>query len=157
MPQPLPAPRALRFGPFEFDPKSGQLRSDSSTHCLADQPLALLNALLERPGEMVSREELRHRLWPDGTFVDFEHGLNSAVSRLREALNDSANAPRFVETIPRRGYRLLVPVEAEGQAVGEVAPIEPDPADAGDSEPELAQRPQRRTACRSRALAACFS
>jgi Tol biopolymer transport system component/DNA-binding winged helix-turn-helix (wHTH) protein len=145
MPQPLPAPRALRFGPFEFDPKSGQLRSESSTHCLADQPLALLNALLERPGEMVSREELRHRLWPDGTFVDFEHGLNSAVSRLREALNDSANAPRFVETIPRRGYRLLVPVEAEGQAVGEVAPIEPAPAEAGDSEPELAPRLHRRT------------
>ena len=62
---------------------------------------------------MVSREELRRRLWPEGTFVDFEHGLNSAVSRLREALNDSATAPRYVETIPRRGYRLLVPVEAD--------------------------------------------
>src|SRR4249920_670763 len=107
-------PKAFRFGPFEFDPRSGHLRSESSTLRLADQPLALLNALLERPGEMVSREELRHRLWPDGTFVDFDHGLNSAVSRLREALNDPANSPRFVETIPRRGYRLLVPVEAAG-------------------------------------------
>ena len=107
------AHQRLRFGPFEFDPRSGHLRSESSTLRLADQPLALLNALLERPGEMVSREDLRGRLWPEGTFVDFDHGLNSAVSRLREALNDSASTPRFVETIPRRGYRLLVPVEAD--------------------------------------------
>jgi Tol biopolymer transport system component/DNA-binding winged helix-turn-helix (wHTH) protein len=122
--------RVFRFGPFEFDPKSGQLRSESGTHLLADQPLALLTALLERPGEMVSREELRLRLWPDGTFVDFDHGLNSAVSRLREALKDSANMPRFVETIPRRGYRLLISVEAEGRLAGDgVAPTEPLPAD----------------------------
>ena len=78
---------------------------------------------------MVSREDLRHWLWPDGTFVDFEHGLNSAVSRLREALNDSATTPRFVETIPRRGYRLLVPVESDGGAVvDDVVPAEPVPA-----------------------------
>src|SRR5580765_8305174 len=127
---PQPTPRVFRFGPFEFDPKSGQLRSESGTHLLADQPLALLTALLERPGEMVSREELRLRLWPEGTFVDFDHGLNSAVSRLREALKDSANTPRFVETIPRRGYRLLVPVEAEGRVAGDaVAPAEPLPED----------------------------
>ncbi len=126
-------PRVFRFGPFEFDSKSGQLRSESGTHLLADQPLALLNALLERPGEMVSREELRLRLWPDGTFVDFDHGLNSAVSRLREALKDSANMPRFVETIPRRGYRLLVPVEAPAPvASNAVAPTEP--LRAGDAE-----------------------
>src|SRR4029453_14623232 len=112
MSQSFPAPKVFRLGPFEFDPKSGHLRSESHTHRLADQPLALPNALLERPGEMVTREELRGRLWPDGTFVDFDHGLNSAVSRLREALNDSASTPRFVETIPRRGYRLLVRVGA---------------------------------------------
>jgi len=129
MPHPLSAPGLLRFGPFEFEPKSGQLWSEGSTLRLADQPLALLNALLERPGEMVRREDLRRRLWPDGTFVDFEHGLNSAVSRLREALNDSATAPRFVETIPRRGYRLLVPVESDGRlVVDEVAPAELLPA-----------------------------
>ena len=108
MPQAPSLPKTFRFGPFAFDPKSGELRTEGRTLRLADQPLALLTALLERPGEMVSREELRGRLWPGGTFVDFDHGLNSAVSRLREALNDSANAPRFVETIPRRGYRLLV-------------------------------------------------
>src|SRR6476659_5739149 len=127
-----PSSKAFRFGPFEFDPKSGHLRTESSTYRLADQPLALLNALLERPGEMVSREDLRRRLWPDGTFVDFEHGLNSAVSRLREALNDSANTPRFVETIPRRGYRLLVPVDADGSDVVEDVGLA-DPLLAGDA------------------------
>ena len=150
MPQRLSASGVLRFGPFEFEPKSGQLRSAGSAHVLADQPLALLNALLERPGEMVSREDLRHRLWPDGTFVDFEHGLNSAVSRLREALNDSATTPRFVETIPRRGYRLLVPVEADGRVVVDgVAPAEPLQA-AEDAAPSSVRdhattwRPSRR-------------
>src|SRR5436190_819704 len=153
MPPPLHAPTAFRFGPFELDPNSGHLRSESSTHSLADQPLALLNALLERPGEMVSREELRRRLWPDGTFVDFDHGLNSAVSRLREALNDSANTPRFVETIPRRGYRLLVPVEAVGpMVVDEVASSQPLPAADAEQHaaratirgPAVAWRPRRR-------------
>ena len=146
-------PKVFRFGPFELDPKSGQLRSESGTHRLADQPLALLIALLERPGEMVSREELRLRLWPDGTFVDFDHGLNCAVSRLREDLNDSANTPRFVETIPRRGYRLLVPVEAEGPVAGDaVAPAEPLPAHDGTQQAaaavarEPATAPPRRRA-----------
>ena len=81
---PQSTPKVFRFGPFELDPKSGQLRNESGTHRLADQPLALLTALLERPGEMVSREELRLRLWPDGTFVDFDHGLNSAVRGIRQ-------------------------------------------------------------------------
>jgi DNA-binding winged helix-turn-helix (wHTH) protein len=134
MPPPLHAPTAFRFGPFELDPNSGDLRSESRASRLADQPLALLNALLERPGAMVSREELRQRLWPGGTFVDFEHGLNSAVSRLREALNDSANEPRFVDTIPRRGYRLLVPVESDSPVVAAgVARAEPVPQDDGAS------------------------
>lgn len=134
MPQPLSSPKAFRFGPFAFDPKSGELRTEDRSLLLADQPLALLTALLERPGEMISREELRGRLWPDGTFVDFDHGLNSAVSRLREALNDSASTPRFVETIPRRGYRLLVPVETDGKttvdltALNEPHSIDPTPA-----------------------------
>jgi eukaryotic-like serine/threonine-protein kinase len=150
MPHPLPAPGVIRFGPFEFEPKSGQLRSEGGTHRLADQPLALLNALLERPGEMVSREDLRHRLWPNGTFVDFEHGLNSAVSRLREALNDSATTPRFVDTIPRRGYRLLVPVEADGRVVVDgVAPPEPlqgaeDAAPSSVRDHATTWRPSRR-------------
>src|SRR6185369_10267449 len=121
MPHSSSSPKAFRFGPFGFDPRSGHLRTEHRTQRLAEQPLALLIALLERPGEMVSREELRGRLWPDGTFVDFEHGLNSAVSRLREALNDSATTPRYVETIPRRGYRLLVPVEIDGPSAVDAA------------------------------------
>lgn len=118
----VPALGSIRFGPFELDPRSGQLRNGVNRQLLADQPLALLNALLERPGELVTRDELRHRLWPRGTFVDFDHGLNSAVNRLREALNDSADAPKFVETIPRRGYRLLVPVAASQVAASPEAP-----------------------------------
>src|SRR5262245_6503187 len=113
---PAPAHGWIRFGPFALDPRSGHLRNGHREQCLSDQPLALLNALLERPGELVAREELVRRLWPQGTFVDFDHGLNSAISRLREALDDSANVPRFIETVPRRGYRLLVPVE--GSLVG---------------------------------------
>ena len=105
-----PAARRIGFGPFEFDARSGLLRNGVSEQYLADQPLSLLTALVERPGELVTREELRQRLWPDGTFVGFDHGLNSAINRLREALNDSADTPRFIETIPRRGYRLLVPI-----------------------------------------------
>jgi Tol biopolymer transport system component/DNA-binding winged helix-turn-helix (wHTH) protein len=104
-------PGWIRFGPFELEPRSGQLCNGDSRQNLADQPLALLKALAARPGELVTREELRQLLWPDGTFVGFDHGLNSAINRLREALNDSAETPRFIETIPRRGYRLLVPVE----------------------------------------------
>jgi Tol biopolymer transport system component/DNA-binding winged helix-turn-helix (wHTH) protein len=154
---PLAAPEVLRFGPFEFEPKSGQLRSEGSTRCLADQPLALLNALLERPGEMVSREDLRRRLWPDGTFVDFEHGLNSAVSRLREALNDSATTPRFVETIPRRGYRLLVPVESDGRVVvDEVAPAEPLPAAEAAAHAAPSSVRERATVWRPRRRAAAW-
>ena len=82
----------VRFGPFVLDLESGLLRTGSTELRLSDQPLALLIALLERPGTLVTREDLRGRLWPDGTFVDFEHGLNSAVSRLRDALGDSAGA-----------------------------------------------------------------
>lgn len=112
MPDSVAVPRPVRFGPFELEPRSGELRNGVRRQHLADQPLALLKALLERPGELVTRDELRQRLWPDGTFVDFDHGLNSAVNRLREALSDSADTPCVVETIPRRGYRLLVGVDA---------------------------------------------
>ena len=103
---------SVRFGPFLFDPRSGDLVGDGVTCRLSDQPLVLLTALLEHPGRLVTREELRQRLWPDGTYVDFDHGLNSAVRRLREALKDSATTPRFVETVPRRGYRPPGPVDA---------------------------------------------
>jgi Tol biopolymer transport system component/DNA-binding winged helix-turn-helix (wHTH) protein len=107
---PTPAARIIRFGPFALDVRSGELRGDGRAVTLQDQPLRLLTALLENPGELVTRDELRRRLWPADTYVDFEHGLNAAVKRLRDALGDSAETPRYVETVPRRGYRLAAAV-----------------------------------------------
>ncbi|PYX46242.1 MAG: hypothetical protein DMG83_07910 [Acidobacteria bacterium] len=108
----LPAgvPDTLRFGVFAVDRKTGELRRNGVKVRLQDQPLQILLTLLERPGEVVTREELRGRLWPDDTFVDFEHSINTAVRRLRDVLGDSAENPRFVETVARRGYRFLAPV-----------------------------------------------
>ena len=102
---------SVRFGPFELDVRSAELRYNGHTTLLHEQPFQVLLALLERPGELISREELVHRLWPDGTFVDYERGLNKAVNKLRDILRDSADSPRFVETIPRRGYRFIAPLE----------------------------------------------
>src|SRR5258706_8901730 len=102
--------RILCFGSFEVDLASGELRRQGLKIRLQDQPLRLLALLLERAGEVVSREELRDKLWPADTFVDFDHSLNTAVRKLREALGDSAETPRYVETIPRRGYRFIAPV-----------------------------------------------
>jgi Tol biopolymer transport system component/DNA-binding winged helix-turn-helix (wHTH) protein len=106
--------RVYRFGPFELNPDAGEVRKRGIRIRVQDQPLKLLNALVERPGELITREELQRRLWPDDTFVDFEHGLNAAATRLRQALGDSAQTPRFVESIPRRGYRFIAPVELNG-------------------------------------------
>lgn len=96
-----------RFGVFEFDSRARQLRKHGHTIRLHGQPLEILGLLLERPAEVVLREELRAKLWPEETFVDFEHSLNAAVNKLREALDDDANNPRFIETVPRRGYRFI--------------------------------------------------
>src|SRR5262252_6389890 len=101
----------IRFGIFEVDLRAGQLRRNGFKVRLQDQPLQVLAMLLERPGEVVTRDELHARLWSSNTFVDFDHGLNAAVKRLRDALGDSADNPRFVETLARRGYRFLAPVE----------------------------------------------
>jgi TolB-like protein/DNA-binding winged helix-turn-helix (wHTH) protein/lipoprotein NlpI len=100
-----------RFGAFEFDSRARQLRKHGHRIRLHGQPLEILGLLLERPAEVVLREELRARLWPEDTFVDFEHSLNAAVNKLREALSDDANNPRFIETVPRRGYRFIAPIE----------------------------------------------
>src|SRR5262245_38785213 len=101
---------AVRFGAFEFDPRSGELRTSDSRVLLQEQPLRILIRLLDRPGALVTRDELRRELWSDETFVDFEHGLNAAVKRLRDALGDCADEPRFIETLPRRGYRFVAQV-----------------------------------------------
>jgi Tol biopolymer transport system component/DNA-binding winged helix-turn-helix (wHTH) protein len=107
---------AMRFGIFEADLRAGELRRNGIKIRLQEQPFQVLAILLERPGELVTREELRSRLWPADTFVDFDHGLNAAVKRLRDALSDSAENPRFIETLARRGYRLLVPVIGAARA-----------------------------------------
>jgi TolB-like protein/Flp pilus assembly protein TadD len=107
----------IRFGTFELDVRAGELRKQGARIRLQEQPLRILEMLLAHPGQLVTREELRDRLWPSDTFVDFDHGLNKAINKLREALDDSAENPRFVETIPRRGYRMLAPL---GKAAGRI-------------------------------------
>src|SRR5580765_6298071 len=104
-------PPVIRFGAFEVDRRSGELRKQGVRVRLRDQAFQVLLLLLERPREVVTREELQSRLWSADTFVDFDRGLNKAVNRLREALGDSAESPRFIETLPRRGYRFIAPVE----------------------------------------------
>src|SRR5436305_1350064 len=118
-----PLPRVIRFGVFELDPRSGELQKQGRKIRLEGQPIQVLICLLEKPGELVTREELHRKLWPADTFVNFEHGLNAAVKRLRQALNDSADNPRFVETLPRRGYRFIAPMQASAAAEVDLAPI----------------------------------
>jgi cholera toxin transcriptional activator len=111
MPQSSPAGRIVSFGEFTVDLAAGELRKSGVRLRLQEQPFQILVILLERAGDVVTREELRQRLWPADTFVDFDHSLNTAVNKLREALGDSASSPRYVETLARRGYRFLAVVE----------------------------------------------
>ncbi len=127
--------RLVRFGAFEVDLRSGELRKQGAKIGLQGQPFLLLITLLKHQGEVVSREELRRTLWPEDTFVDFDHGLGTAVKKLREVLGDSAANPRFVETIPRRGYRFVALVETIGET--EVASVAQVP-------PNLQERPAQR-------------
>ncbi len=111
----------IRFGIFEVDLQAGELRKQGFKIKLQEQPFQVLVMLLERPGEVVTREELQTKLWPANTFVDFEPGLNRAINKLREALGDDADSPRFIETLPRRGYRFVAPVERAGTREPETA------------------------------------
>src|SRR5579862_2216054 len=113
--------RRYRFGTFEADATLGELRKQGVRVKLNAQPFQVLIMLLERPGELLTREEISRELWPDGTFVDYEHGVNSAINRIREALGDTASNPRFVETLARRGYRFLAPVERIGEPAVEMS------------------------------------
>lgn len=101
----------IRFGLFEVDLEAGGLCREGFKIKLQDQPFQILLMLLEHPGEVVTRERLQKNLWPANTFVDFDRGLNRAMNRLREALTDDADSPRYIETLPRRGYRFIAPVE----------------------------------------------
>ena len=109
--------QVIRFATFELDPLSGELRKSGLKLKLTGLPFQVLAILLERPGAVVTREELQKRLWPD-TFVDVDHSLNTSINKIREVLGDSAESPRFVETLPRRGYRFIAPVEGAPHAVG---------------------------------------
>src|ERR1700761_5021889 len=115
--------RRYRFGVFEADGAGGELRRQGVRVRLNAQPFQVLCMMLERPGELLTREEISRELWPDGTFVDYEHGVTSAVNRIREALGDTASNPRFVETLARRGYRFVAPGERVGEPVA--AAVEP--------------------------------
>ena len=105
-----PTENTVRFGLFELDPRTRQLAKNGVKIRLPQQSIQVLSLLLERSGEIVTREELRQRLWPSDVFVDFDHGLNKAIQKLRDALGDSAGSPRYIETIPRTGYRFIAPV-----------------------------------------------
>jgi DNA-binding winged helix-turn-helix (wHTH) protein len=109
-----PSPRILRFGTYEVDLRGGELRKQGKRIKVQEQPFHVLTVLLQRPGEVVTREELRNQNWPADTFVDFDNSLNTAINKLREALGDSADSPRFIETLPRRGYRFIAPVIGDG-------------------------------------------
>jgi TolB-like protein/Flp pilus assembly protein TadD len=108
----------VQFGVFELDPDAGELRNNGAKIRLQDQPFQVLQILLEEPGKVISREELQRRIWPSDTFVDFDHGINNAIKRLREALGDTAETPRYVETLPRRGYRFIGNLETTKPAAG---------------------------------------
>ena len=116
--------RLFRFGTFEADSDTGELRRAGRPLSLQEQPFRLLLALLERPAEIVTRAELRERLWGE-THVDFEEGLNTAVRKLRDVLGDSASNPRFIETLPRRGYRFIAPVESLADPALVPEPLKP--------------------------------
>jgi cholera toxin transcriptional activator len=110
MPADAPA-RRYRFGTFEADPATGELRRQGLRVKINAQPFQVLLLLLDRPGDLLTRDQIAAHLWPDGTFVDYDHGVNSAINRIREALKDTAANPRFIETLARRGYRFIAPVE----------------------------------------------
>jgi len=132
----------VRFGAFEFNPEVGELLKHGLKIKLSGQPVELLAMLLERPGQLVTREDLQKRLWPHDTVVEFEHSINAAINRLREALGDSADEPRYVETLPRRGYRFIGTVDTAAEASPQGKPVRTDqrpaaaePVGAGDTEP----------------------
>ena len=125
--------RLVRFGEFELDVRAAELRRKGDKVKLQEQPFRILTMLLESPGEVVLRDDIRRRLWPNGTIVEVGHGINAAVLRLREALGESAGNPRYIETLARRGYRFTSQVDV----VYKVAESQPLPAANAPSEPGL--------------------
>ncbi len=143
--QPSTGRRLVRFGLFEADMQAGELRKNGVRIRLQEQPFQVLAQLLAFPGEIVTRELLRERIWPADTFVDFDHSLNTAINKIREALGDSASNPRFVETLARRGYRFIAPVQVDGTPIAAESAVTVEsksadvgyPPQAGHLHPEL--------------------
>jgi cholera toxin transcriptional activator len=158
MPEARSAGKTVRFGVFEVDLVSGELRKNGTLIRLQEQPFQILALLLERPGELVTRDDLRSKLWSADTFVDFDHSLNTAVNKLREALGDVASNPRFVQTVARRGYRFIAPVQEsikpgatppENASAANTAAIAESPPTAQILHPELQVPIPRRGLTRS--------
>jgi len=129
----------IRFAGFELDTQAGELRKNGSRIRLQEQPLQILRILLEQPSRVITRDELRQKIWPSDTFVDFDHGINNAIKRLREALGDTAETPRFIETLPKRGYRFIAAIDEEfptrttGAAIDSIAVF---PFETASSDPD---------------------
>src|SRR5437868_13665932 len=136
MAEAVASPRLVQFGIFELDLQTGELRRAGQKLKFSGQPFHVLAILLERPGEVVTREELQKRLWPD-TFVDVDHNLNTAINKIREVLGDSAENPSYVETLPRRGYRFIAPVERDLPAANH------DPVEEPNVQPAISRRPHK--------------
>src|SRR5712691_2542342 len=134
------APRQLIFGPFAFDEASGELHKHGVRVRLQGQPLQILATLIRQPGQVVTRDEFQQQLWTGSTFVDFDHGLNAAMNRLRQTLGDSADQPRYIETLTGRGYRFVAAVQANAQKpilVMPSAPVSPEVEPAAPAQPVI--------------------
>jgi len=127
---PVPTEPKIRFGAFELDRQTGELYQNGAKLKLQGQPIAVLSLLLEHPGELVTREQIRQHLWPEDTFVDFEHSLNTHIKKLRQVLDDNADTPRYIETLPRRGYRFIAAVDTP------IVPHQPKPPDPEPGPPK---------------------
>src|ERR1700736_5173253 len=134
----IPAARRLCFDVFELDLRAGELRKRGVKLHLQGQPLQILAALLNRPGDVVTRDELRAEIWTADTFVDFDHSLHNAIARVREVLGDSVDTPRYIETLPRRGYRFIAPVTGV-----EIQPRCPTTQSGPSSEAPVGVRPSK--------------
>src|ERR1035441_9187219 len=135
----------IRFAEFELDLRTGELRKAGRKVRIQEQPLCVLVSLLERPGELVTRDELRKKLWQPDTFVDFDTGLNKAITKIREVLADSAASPRFVETLPKRGYRFIAPIEKLAPERGARRTVEQIGAKLAEGAPAIAVLPFARS------------
>src|ERR1700749_1748397 len=134
----------VQFGTFEADLRSGELRKQGKRIKIQEQPFQVLTVLLQHPGEIVTREEFRNQNWPPDTFVDFDNSLNTAINKLRDALGDSANSPRFIETLPRRGYRFIGSIQTESSAQLAPGPASPQTPPAELPQPGPKPRSHRK-------------